>query len=211
MPLDFPSAPTTGTTYSFAGRNYIFNGVAWVPSAAPLVLEKLSTGNLTSTSACILTFDPTLYRSLRLRIRRMLHGVTGVSSLVVSTNGGTSWITAGSSYGWSQMYHSQGAGTTAAGWNATAAGLTSQISLNAANGGVGSGHILSGEIDIHPGSGLANDVPTFLIRTQQIFASGSSTTYGNAYYGANVSINAIQIYSSAGNLANFDYDFYGVR
>ena len=61
MPLDFPNSPTTNATYSAAGKNWLYNGSAWVligvSTALPVVSSNADGGTAATNFGGVLIVD----------------------------------------------------------------------------------------------------------------------------------------------------------
>jgi len=84
MPLNFPSAPSANTTYTYSGRSWTYNGNAWALTTASLDTSVVpESGNLYFTNA----------RTTAAVINSSLSNVTVTGNVVagnviISTNGG---------------------------------------------------------------------------------------------------------------------------
>jgi len=61
MPLDFPNSPSNNATYSAGGKNWLYNGSAWVlvgvSTALPVVSYNADGGTASSVYGGVIVLD----------------------------------------------------------------------------------------------------------------------------------------------------------
>ena len=61
MPLDFPNSPSNNDTYNAAGKNWLYNGSAWVlvgvSTALPVVSSNVDGGTASSNYGGVIVLD----------------------------------------------------------------------------------------------------------------------------------------------------------
>ena len=61
MPLDFPNSPSNNATYNPSGKNWLYNGSAWVlvgvSTALPVVSSNVDGGTASTTYGGVIVLD----------------------------------------------------------------------------------------------------------------------------------------------------------
>ena len=61
MPLDFPNSPSNNATYNAAGKNWLYNGSAWVlvgvSTGLPVVSSNVDGGTASTTYGGVIVLD----------------------------------------------------------------------------------------------------------------------------------------------------------
>ena len=203
----FPALPSAGlaattvTAGSYNAANITVNAEGQITAAASGPVQLLSSGNLLtgSTTGLALSLGSyTAYKQFKLFINGLTDGSNATCNLVLSVNGGSSYLT---SYTYASTSANTGATTTAA-------------------GGVTAGTIPFGTVNTtaststemtFSGINLAVIPTVYFNTTEPGNLAGNISTTGSGYPGSSTTINAFAVSVSTGTVTGGTYSLYGYQ